>query len=104
MAAPFYAYIVPFIQVASIIIGLFFCLRSINKYHAWRNDENAEMWMFLSFLIGGIALLLCGYGIMVLSFIESIGGFLLLFVGLGLGVAAIGLATFYYINTWRQLK
>jgi hypothetical protein len=104
MADPFYVQIIPFLQVASIIIGLLFCLRSINKYQAWRNGENIELWMFLSFLIGGIALLFCGYGIILWPFATDIGSLLLIFVGLGLGVVSIGLATFYYIKIWLQMK
>jgi hypothetical protein len=97
------------IGVASFVLGAFFALRAFYRYKGWQAGEKDELWTFLSLVVGCGSLILIG--IPALSFgIGVHGGSIvftlaeLFFVGILLGLAAIGLTTFYIIQKWRAQK
>jgi len=97
------------IGVASFVLGAFFALRGFYRYKEWQAGEKDELWTFLSLIVGCGSLILIG--IPCISFATSlIGGAVaialheLFFVGILLGLAAIGLTTFYIIQKWRAQK
>ena len=97
--------------LASFVLGGFLALRSIYRFKAWQAGEKDELWTFLSMIIGCGSLILLGISGVPLGFgEESLGEQAaialgeLAFVGLLLGLAAIGLTSFYYIQKWRSAK
>jgi hypothetical protein len=97
--------------VVSFVLGGFLALRGIDRFKAWQAGEKDELWTFLSMIIGCGSLIIIGIAGVPLGFGEeglgeqaSIALGDLGFVGLLLGLAAIGLTTFYYIQKWRSAK
>ena len=99
-----------FMGIAAFVIGAFFALRGINRYKAWQAGEQDELWTFLSMIIGCASLILIGIAGVPIGFGgEGIGEAVLAlvalaFLGLLLGLAEIGLTTFYYFQKWRSAK
>ena len=97
------------IGVASFVLGAFFALRAFYRYKGWQAGEKDELWTFLSLAVGCGSLILIG--ISALSFGIGVHGESMVFtlaelfsVGIFLGLAAIGLTTFYIIQKWRAQK
>jgi hypothetical protein len=100
-----------FMGIVAFVIGAFLALRGINQYKAWQAGDQDELWTFLSMIVGCASLIFIGIAGVAFGFGgESVGdeGILALgslaFVGLLLGLAAIGLTTFYYILKWQSAK
>ena len=98
------------IGVASFVLGGFFGVRGFYRFKEWQAGEKDELWTFLSLILGCGSLILIGIPSVALGFIESMPMATayaladLAFIGLLLGLAAIGLMTFYYIQKWQSAK
>lgn len=96
-----------------LVFGAFFAFRGIYRFRAWQAGEKDELWTFLSMVLGCGSLILCGITIVVMlvgMLSETIPEWALgpasgvTFIGLLLGLGAIGLTTFYYFLKWRPTK
>jgi hypothetical protein len=91
-----------------LVFGAFFAIRGFYKYKEWRAGEKDEFWTFLAMILacGGIVL----SGLFIFIYIggvsESLAEILtgILFIGILLGLGAIGLTTFYYFQKWQSAK
>jgi len=85
-------------------MGVFFLLRGLKKFQAWRDGEKDELWSFLALIIG------CALGIilgMAMTFPNIFGETLINDLGpllVILCLIPVGLYTFYYILKWREAK
>jgi drug/metabolite transporter superfamily protein YnfA len=91
------------------VFGAFFAIRGFYRFKTWRAGEKDELWMFLSMIVGCGSLILCGipmflviFGDLSSSMINSAFG--VVFIGLLLGLGAIGLTTYYYFLKWWTQK
>ena len=95
--------------VLCIVTGVFFAIRGFYRYKEWQGGDNAELWTFLSLVVGTGSLCLIGFPLVIIL-VGDIGEEVILasyntmFVGLLLGLAAIGLTTFYYFQKWQSAK
>ncbi len=96
------------LAIVCLVIGIFFVFRGINRYKDWQAGAKDEFWTFLSLIVGSGSLFLLGIpiAIFVSGVAESAGDtcFYIIFIGLLLGLASIGLTTFYYFQKWRSAK
>ena len=83
----------------SVIMGIFLLLRSIERYRLWQDGEKDERWLFLAFLIGGIALVLLGFNITGAILDQPLNGNMVI-ICLCIGLISMALATVYYIFQW----
>ena len=93
----------PLVGIICIILGIFFALRSIYRFKEWRTGDKDELWMFLSLVIGAGGLFFIGVPstlVMMIGF-EWVD---LTFIGLMLGLLAVGLTTYYYFQKWKSQK
>ena len=88
------------VTAASLVMGVFFLLRCIDRYRLWQDGEKDEFWIFLAFLLGGFAALFIGIGVPGVM-VSGQGG--LLVTGIIVGLGAMGIATVYYIFVWRSM-
>ena len=99
------------IGVVSFVLGGFLAVRGFYRFKEWQAGEKDELWSFLSLIIGCGSLILLGISGIPLGFaVEALSNETelalvdLAFIGLLLGLVAIGLTTFYYIQKWRSAK
>ena len=90
------------VTLAGITMGVFFFLRSIPRYQNWRDGEKDELWMFISFLCGGLSGILLGMGYWIMVVGESYATYQIIPLGIILGLGAIALATVYIILKWKD--
>ena len=83
----------------SVIMGIFLLLRSIERYRLWQDGEKDERWLFLAYLIGGIALVLLGFNLTGAILDQALNG-IMVQVCLVIGLGSMALATVYYIFQW----
>ena len=99
-----------FLGVVCFVLGAFFAIRGVYKFNAWRSGENDELWTFLSMILGCGSLVVTGIPMLTVAIfpkeVESLLDIMapVIFIGLLLGLAAIGLMTFYYFQKWRSAK
>ncbi len=102
--------IVGLIGIICLALGAFFAIRGVYKYKEYQAGEKDELWTFLSMILGCGSLVLSGLPLLTLailwqegeSLIDTVAG--MLFIGLLLGLGAIGLTTFYYYLKWQAAK